>query len=229
MTLPNEFMVYGSEEMLKPLILQLLAQYYDQGGEGTGAGGGTYQRLPSSVVGQCLITLKFRGKTQAVKNHRIEKTFRWVKADPRTVSRQAVLDLANNIKSKFNNFTFTTGHKAFTYNRPDQGFNRVWGYFNSQADAMKLFEQLLDLQAFSPDWSRLTESGVVQPGDRFQSPAEKILQAGVLIRAYEERPVVPVSFAGATIKFPHVPEAGVLIDSYGNVMDLTKFLARYQD
>lgn len=228
MSLPNEFTVYGSEEMLKPLILQLLAQHYDQGGEGVG-GGGTYQRLPSSVVGQCLVTLLFRGKSQSIKNHRVEKTFRWVKVDPRTVSHQNVLDLANNIKTKFDNFSFVTGEKAFTYNRPDQGFNRIWGYFNSQTDAMKLFEQLLDLQSFSPDWSRLTNSNVVEPGSRFQSPPGKIQQAGVLIRPYEERPVVSVKFTRAFLKFPHVPEAGVLVDSSGGVMDVARFLAQYQD
>lgn len=227
--LPNEFTVYGSEEMLKPLILQLLAQYYTGGTETAGGGGSSYQRLPSSVVGQCFVTLRFTGKTQVGKDHRVLKSFRWVKADPRTVTPQTVLNLANSIKTKFDSLTFVTGHEAFTYNRPDQGFNRVWGYFRDQTEAMRLFEQMLDLQSFSPDWSRLTKSGVVQPGNRFQVPAEKIQQAGVLIRPYEERPIATMRFNGAFLKFPHVPDAGVLVDARGGVMDVAKFLAQYQD
>lgn len=227
MTLPNEFTVYGSEEMLKQLILQLLAQHYDQGGEV--GGGGTYQRLPSSVVGQCFIKLRFYGKSQTGARHFAYKSFRWVKANPQTMSQEMITTLANAIKTKFNNFKFTTGHKAFTYNRPDQGFNRVWGYFRDQTEAMRLFEQLLDLQAFSPDWKRLTESSVVQPGDRFQSPAEKVQQAGVLVRAEEERPIATVEFNGAFIKFPHVRDEGTLVDSRGNIMNVAKFLAGYQD
>jgi hypothetical protein len=228
MTLPNEFTVYGSEEMLKPLILQLLAQHYDQGGEATG-GGGTYQRLPSSVVGQCFIKLRFYGRSQTGAQHFVYKSFRWVKANPQTVTQEAITTLANAIKTKFDNLKFTTGHKAFTYNRPDQGFNRVWGFFKDQTEAMRVFEQMLDLQGFSPDWSRLTESSVVQAGDRFQSPAEKIQQAGVLIRTQEERPVATVGFNGAFIKFPHIPDEGFLVDFRGNIMNVAKFLASYKD
>lgn len=228
MTLPNEFTVYGSEEMLKPLILQLLAQYYGQGAGGEG-GGGSYQRLPSSVVGQCLVRLRFYGKTQTGIQHIVVKAFRWVKANPQTVTQAQITTLAETIKTKFDTLTFTTGHQAFTYNRPDQGFNRVWGYFNSQTDAMRLFEQMLDLQGFAPDWSRLTQSSVVNPGDRFQSPADKTLQAGVSIRMQEERPIATMKFNGAFLKLPHIPYEGKLVDFRGNIIDVAKFLAPYQD
>lgn len=228
MSLPDEFTVYGSEEMIKPLILQLLAQYYGQGTQ-TGGGGGSYQRLPASVVGQCFIKLRFYGTSQTGKQHFVYKSFRWVKANPQTVTQEAITALATNIKNKFDNLKFTTGHKAFTYNRPDQGFNRVWGFFKDQIEAMRLFEQLLDLQGFSPDWSRLTESSVIQPGNRFQSPADKTLQAGISIRMQEERPIATVGFNGAFIKFPHIPDEGALVDYRGNVMNVAKFLAGYQD
>lgn len=228
MSLPNEFTVYGSEEMLKPLILQLLAQHYDQGGEGVGGGGG-HQRLPTKVNGECFVSLRFAGKTQQNKDHWVEKSFRWVKYNPRTVPPETIIALGYAIRNKFDNFSFTTGRKTYTYNRFDQGFNRVWGYFKDDNEAKRVFEQMLDLQAFSPDWTRLTESRVVDEGDRFQSPAEKIPQAGVSIRPDEERPIAIVKFTSATFKFPHIRDVGLLVDQHGNVMDVRKFLAQYQD
>lgn len=229
MPLPNEFIVYGSEETIKPLIMQLLAQYYDDAVSSGDSGGGSYQRLPSYVKGQIIITLRFYGKSQTNKQHFVYKSFRWVKVDPKTVTPEVIIQMATAIKTKFNNFKFTAGIKAYTYNHPDQGFNRVWGYFRDSTEAMRLFESLLDLQSFAPDWQRLTGSEVVQPGSRFQSPPEKVLQAGINVRTEAERPIATVEFNGAFIKFPHIRDKGLLVDSNGLIMNPAKFLAKYTD
>lgn len=229
MPLPNEFIVYGSEETIKPLILQLLAQHYDEAGSNGDTGGGSYQRLPSYVKGQIFITLRFYGTTQAGKQHFVYKSFRWVKVDPRTVSPESVMQMGMVIKTKFNNFKFVTGIEAFTYNNPDQGFNRVWGYFRDSIEAKRLFESMLDLQSFPPDWKRFTKSSVVEPGDRFQNPPEKVQQAGINVRTEDERPTATVAFNGAFIKFPHVKDKGVLVSSNGLIMDPQKFLSKYTD
>lgn len=192
--------------------------------------GGTSQRLPTSVKGYCLVTLLFVGRTATKKIHRVEKGFRWVRVDPRTVLPEEITKFANLIKTKFDSrFTFSTGQTTFTYNNPDQGFNRVWGYFSQAIDAKKVFEQLLDLQSFAPDWSRLTESKVVSPGNRFQSPAKRIKQGNATVRAAEERPSAIMRFDSAYLKFPHIKDIGVLVDSQGGIMDAVKFLAQYQD
>lgn len=228
-TIENEsYLLFGTPAMLIQQVMYWM-NYHRNKGANVSVGGGNSQRLPVSVTGQCFVKLRFYGRSQGGKRHFVYKSFRWVKVNPQTVKQQDVTNLANNIKNKFDNFKFTTGHKSFTYNRPDQGFNRVWGHFKDRGEAMRLFEQALDLQRFRPDWSHLTESEVIQPGTRFRSPAEKILQAGVLIRAQEERPIATVSFNGAFIKFPHIKDEGVLVDSQGRVMDIAKFLAPYQD
>ncbi len=229
MTLPNEFTVYGSEETLKPLILQLLAQYYDtDAGEATG--GGSPIRLPIYVKGHIYIKLMFKGFIANTKaDHRVEKTFRLMKDDPRTITTERLTALATLVHSKFNNFTFTTGHDAYTYNHPEVGFSRIWGFFNTEVDARRLFEQMLDIVATAPEWQRLTRSTVVQPGDRFQEPPEKELQANVNVRTDRERPIATVHFTKALIKFPHIRKELELVNGFGVNPLLMKEIQSYAD
>lgn len=218
MTLPNEFTVYGSEEMLKPLILQLLAQHYDQGGEVEATGGGSYRPLPYYVKGKIIITVHFEGIVQnSITSHKVEKSFRLVNEDPATISQSKIAEIARLVHSKFfgSQVHFTTGRDAYCYNHPEQGFNRVWGFFASTTDAKRCFEQLLDIPKLSPDWKRLTRSTVVEPGDRFQEPPERIMQFGQSIRSSSERPIAPMKFKRANIKFPAFKRAIELVKSNG--------------
>ena len=224
----ESYLLFGTPAMLIQQVMYWM-NYHRNKGANVSVGGGNSQRLPVSVTGQCFVKLRFYGRSQQGKQHFVYKSFRWVKANPQTINQQSLTLLGNTIKSKFDNLKFTTGHEAFTYNRPDQGFNRVWGFFKDRNEAMRLFERLIDLQGFKPDWKRLTKSSVVQPGNRFRSPAPKIQQAGISIRAQEERPIATIAFNGAFIKFPHIKEEGTLVDSRGRIIDIAKFLASYQD
>lgn len=169
--------------------------------------------IPNYANNKCLVTLKFKGIiTGKTIEHYVESSFRWVKVDAKTVTLDQIKTLATTIKSKFDNLTFTTGRSAYCYNSIDQGFNRSWGYFNSLSDAQRLFEQMLDLQGFSPEWERLSCSTLPVPGSRFNDPPEKVQQAGILIRSERERPIAVMKFYNAVIKFPHYPKQITLVD-----------------
>lgn len=224
MTLPNEFTVYGSEEMLKPLILQLLAQHYDQGGEAVLSGGNS-RPLPYYVKGKCIVSLHFKGIIdKTIADHEVEKSFRLVNDDPSTMSQSRLLALTQKVYEKFSNFNFRTGQEAFCYNEPEAGFNRVWGFFENVTNAKKLFEQMLDVSGGSPKWKKLTRSVVVEPGDRFNEPPERVMQLSQSVRTSRERPFATVKFKYATIKFPHIRKPIEIIKSNGAVLKGLQFL-----
>lgn len=230
MSLPNEFTVYGSEETLKPLILQLLAQYYDQGSGGGESIGGESKIYPSYVKGFIYLKLVFKGVVNGTdRRHYIEKSFRLIKEDPKTITQQKLNSIGQLIHTKFDNLTFTSGHDTYTYNHPEVGFNRIWGHFNSELDAKKLFEQMLDIIATSPDWRRLTRSQVLNPGDRFQEPPEKEMQAGLMIRLDRERPIATMKFYKAAIKFPHIRKEIEFVNEFGVSPLLMKELQKYAE
>jgi hypothetical protein len=228
MTLPENFVVSGTPEQLAILLPLLEAQYQFFKNIDVPAGGGSSRPLPVDVKGKIYIKLYFKGIIRGTAStHRTEKSFRLMHDDPKTISLQRLTFLANQTKTKFNNFTFTTGHDTYTYNEPAQGFNRVFGHFSSESDARRLFEQLLDIPQLSPKWERLTKSIVVQPGNRFQDPPEKVIQANVSIRADRERPIANMTFSHATIKFPHIRNEIDLVDRYGNVLQSLAVIEQY--
>jgi hypothetical protein len=230
MALPENFVVSGTPEQLAILLPLLEAQYQFFKNLDLPAGGNNSNPLPSDVKGKIYIKLHFKGTIQGTTaRHQIEKSFRLMRDDPRTISLQRLTFLASLAKEKFNSFTFTTGHNTYTYNNPEQGFNRVWGHFNSEVDARKLFEQMLDIPQLSPDWRRLSKSVLVEPGNRFQEPPEKITQAGILIRTDRERPIATMKFTHATIKFPHIRVEIDLVDRFGNLLNTLKPLEQYSN
>jgi hypothetical protein len=149
--------------------------------------------------------------------------------NPRTIPKSRLDYLGNRIKSLFNAFSFTTGKDAYTYNESDQGFNRSWGYFATQQDAQKVFEQLLDVNNLSPNWQRFTHSSVPIPGDRFQNPPDKVSQANVLVRLYPERPTALMKFNKAQIKFPHIRKSFLWVDKNFKVHDVYQAILDHQE
>lgn len=151
-----------------------------------------------------------------------------MKEDPRSISLDRLKYFASRIWEKFNNFTFTTGHDSWTYNDPENGFNRIWGFFNSQSDAQRVFEQMLDIISQSPDWQKLSHTTVPIPGDRFSPLPDKVLQAGVLVRPDQERPIAVMRFSHATIKFPHLRSETDLVSTNGGLLNSLDFVNKYE-
>lgn len=192
-------------------------------------GGGNERPLPKFVKGKIYIKLHFKGLIRGTRaDHNVEKSFRLMNDDPRTISEGRLNSLATNLYSKFLNFTFTTGHDTYTYNDPDNGFSNVWGHFNDETQARRLFEQMLDLVNESPDWAKLRVSKVVQPGDRFQEPPDKEMQAGISVRTDRERPIADVKFTKATIKFPKIRKELEFVNEFGMTLSVVKQIQEYQ-
>lgn len=187
-------------------------------------GGASPRAIPNYATNKCLVTVYFKGRIQNVnKEHYVDKSFRWVKKDPKTVTLQELIALSTAIKNKFDNFTFFTGSQTYTYNYPEQGFYKIWGHFASLQDAQRVFESMLDLQNHSPEWERLTHSSVPLPGSRFNEPPEKVQVAGQLIRSRRERPVASMKFYKADIVFPQYLKPVSLVDKNGNVISKLPF------
>lgn len=230
MPLPDKFTVAGSPEQVALILPILEAMYLGFKELEVNGGGGTSRPLPNDVVGKIFIRLSFKGRVRSTTRiHRIEKSFRLMHDDPRTIAKEKIKYYGERIKEKFDNFTFVTGHETYTYNDPVNGFNRIWGHFLDQANGMRLYEQMLDIISQSPNWKRLYKSVVVEPGDRFQEPPEKVMQANISIRTQRERPVADMKFYRAIIKFPHVPDELLLVDEHLGVYDPVSLLSKYED
>ncbi len=228
MPLPDKFNISGTPEQLAVVLPILEAMYLGFKDIKAEGGGGSYRTLPSYVKGQLLVKLYFKGIIQnTVDSHRVEKSFRLMKDNPATISLDRLKQLATKIKSKFDNLQFTTGHTTYTYNDPEIGFNRVWGHFNSSADASKLFENMLDLVDSSIDNEKYTKSAVVAATERFREPPEKVQQAGISIRTDRERPIAVMKFHKATIKFPHVRQEIDLVNEYLKTIESLEILNKY--
>lgn len=183
------------------------------------SGGGSTRTIPHYVKGQLLLTLYFSGEvTDTKKRHTAEKSMRLTKYDPGTITFEQISALATKIKSKFNNWAFSTGTQTYCYGHPEIGFNRVWGHFFDETNAKKMFESMLDLINESPDYRRLTHSRVVNPGDRFSPTPNKVNQAGKLVRPDRERPTAIMKFEKATLKFPHIKNPLEIVDRYQNII-----------
>lgn len=188
------------------------------------SGSSSPRPYPSFVRGLAYIKVMFKGTIAGTDiSHRSEKLFRLMKDDPRTISLQRIQQLAERIKNKFNNFTYTTGVECYTYNNPDQGFNRCWDYYQSQAEAQKLIEQVLDIDGYFPDWRRFTKSVVPIPGDRFAEVPDKVLQANVFVRLERERPTALMSFHKARMKLPHIKREFDIVDKNLDIIEELPF------
>lgn len=227
MALPTRVVLSGNQAFLRTAIMESINEYYNLKNLEVQAegGGGSHRPLPSYVKGKMYLKLYFSGIiANTTAPHVVEKSFRLMKIDPTTVSLEALKALGQKTYTKFNNFSFQTGHESYTYNDPENGFNRIWGYFPNQTEAMKLYEAMLDLISVSPDWKRLTNSRVVQPGNRFSEPPDKVIQANVSVRSDRERPVSTQKFAKANIKFPHLRKETPLINEFGLILNSLDFL-----
>lgn len=226
MVLPDKFNFSGTPEQLT-ILLPFAEFMYVALKDLEATGGGSTRPIPSDIKGKIYIKLYFKGiVTGTTATHSVEKTFRLMNDDPRTISSARLKTLAERTKSKFDNFTFTTGRDTYTYNCPEQGFSRIWGHFNSQSDAMRMFEQLLDIPQLSPEWKYLSKSSLVQPGDRFQEPPQKVLQGSQLIRSNRERPIAFMKFHKSTIKFPHIHQELSLVEPSGQISDVSAALQK---
>jgi hypothetical protein len=226
----DEFLVYGTYEQIKAELVRLKNQQIMLKGLKVEGGGGTESRvLPLGYAGKIIVKITFEGTTTKGRRHLVEKSFRLMNDDPKTISLDRIKAIGTSVASKFNTFTFTTGQITYTYNDPDSGFSNVWGYFKSLADAQKLFEQMLDVAGKSPDWKLLSTSSYPLAGDRYQDPGNKTQQIGTQVREDVQRPEALMKMKKSMIKFPKIKQWQDLTNSNALVMLNLDWLKKYQD
>lgn len=228
MAIPDKYLFSGTPQQLTEILpmAELMYQFLQD----FQSSGGSSSPRRADVNDKIYIKVYFEGRIQNTHlEHKVEKSFRLMHDDPKTISLERIMLLGNRTKQKFNNFSFTTGQRTYTYNNSTQGFNFSWGYFKDRSEAKRLFEQLLDIDSLSPTWERLTTSFIEEPGDRFNEPPPKAVQANTLIRLERERPTALVKFKRATIKFPKVRKEVDLVDENLHILDNLDFLKQYQD
>jgi hypothetical protein len=228
MTLPNEFMVVGSEEMLKPLILQLLAQHY---GGGSSSGGNSKVDRPwfPSKTDKIKIMLKFFGSTPLGTKVEVEKSIRLMKINPATTTVGEIKAIAEKVYSKFDNWTHRTGKMSCNYIDKDKGYQLQQIYVPDLAEGKRLVEQILDIQNDSPDWEYLTYNQSAEPTEAYDDTPDKRVLAGYSIRKPRRRPTGIVNFTEALIRFPGTPNYETLCTRGGYTLDNLDFLKSMAD
>ena len=228
MTMPNEFMVVGSEEMLKPLILQLLALHY---GSGEGGGGSLKSDRPwfPSKSDKIKVILKFYGTTPLGKKIEVDKSIRLMKIDPATVTVQQIYALADKIHSKFDTWTHRTGKMSCNYIDRNKGYQLQQIYVPDLAEGKRVVEQILDIQNDSPDWEFLTYNQSAEPSEAYDETPDKHVLAGYSIRKPQRRPSGTVNFTEALIRFPGTPNYETLCTRRGYKLNNLDFLKSMAD
>lgn len=159
------------------------------------------------------LTEQFRSPIDA------QVSFRWLKytVDRIRNDEKALKELALAIKNKFAKplFYFDKGKKVGMYNSPEQGFNFVWSEFKDEANAKKIFEQVLDVLGKTPDWECLIMSSSVMPAKAYPDLPNKVTVLGEQVREARKRPLGRVYFKHASIIIPPKKTPVYLIDVTG--------------
>lgn len=226
----DEHLVYGTYEQIKAELVRLKNQQIMlKNLQVEGSGGVESRALPIGYKGKIAIKILFEGTTINGKRHAVEKSFRLMDDDARTISLDRIKALGNLVASKFNGLTFSTGKITYTYNDIDSGFSNMWGYFKSLIDAQRVFEQMLDIVGKSPNWKLLSSSNHPIPEDLYQDPGNKVQQIGVQIREDVLRPEALMRMKKSMIKFPKIKKWQDLTNSNALVMHNLDWLKKYQD
>lgn len=229
MTLPNEFTVYGSEEMLKPLILQLLAQHYDDGETGEIGGGGYREPLSPDFKDWLQVTFHWGGVTEITgKSHTVEKSIRLKEIDPKTVTLAYLKELGTKILAKFNNLNFKTGHVKAKYSHWKHGI-QTWGYFDTRETGFRIIESMADIVGKSIDRQLLKYEDNAAPAEAFPVQGERTTVASKSVRIKSKAPIANMRFRAATVTFPYINHTEMLCSMSGYVIKDLSFLNAYED
>jgi hypothetical protein len=226
----DEYLVYGTYEQIKAELVRLKNQQIQLKSLDVQSRGDERTSHEPIDTDHPLVILKFAGLIQDTNlRHNVQKSFRLINENPKTVPLERLQQIGRTIWAKFNNFTFMTGRTSYCYVDTERGMNFIWGYFHAQEDAQRVYEQMLDIQGFSPDWTRFTKKEKPFAGDEFADKPSKKMQAGVLIRPKRKRPIAKVTFKKAMLKFPDVEKAVPFVTEYGRVIENLDCLKPYMN
>lgn len=202
----NEIILSGSEETLKPIITLLIGinQLLESQPKNIVYG------IPSAEVQEQKkfkphVTLYFEQDIKEVAAGygpvTGEISFRLMKEESETLTETKLKILAQKIKSKFGGstpFVWNKGKEYWTYTDAKLGY-KLQLLCPSQTEAMRVVEQVLDIQSHSPEWEKLKQNANAKPSTAYPSTPKKVVILGKSRRLPRRRPVAKVRFRYAHI------------------------------
>lgn len=202
----NEIILSGSEETLKPIITLLIGinQLLESRPQAIVYG------IPAAEVQEQRkfkphVTLYFeqdiKDITPGYSRVTGEISFRLMKEESTTLTEAKLKTLAQKIKSKFGGstpFVWSKGKEYWTYTDPKRGY-KLQLLCPSQEEAMRVIEQVLDIQGHSPEWEKLKINANVKAATAYPNTSDKAVILGKTRRLPRRRPLAKVKFRYAHI------------------------------
>ncbi|MEO1349064.1 MAG: hypothetical protein AAFW84_09730 [Cyanobacteria bacterium J06635_15] len=134
-----------------------------------------------------------------------------------TITPSIATTFAQRIRTNFgvgNGFVWRKGREMCTYSDWDKGY-QLQLLCRSEANGRALVEQVLDIQADSPDWANFEHKVNGEPGNSFPPvpPIERVY--GQNRRLPRRRPVADVRFRYAQLNVPGLQNPINLFDESG--------------
>ena len=215
----NRIVLKGKSELLKPVIMQILATHQLLQESDLAVVYGipvtTFQdrwTFPPQVK---LVFYQSNSEVQAPKKPVYgEITYRLINETSATMTEQKAIAVANKIKQKFitgTQFVWNKGKLIVRYEDQSKGYDFNL-FVKSEQDGRSIIEQVLDLNGHSPDWEHLRVSTSY---DNYPDTPPNDLVYEKQRRRPRRRPVESVKFRYAELHLWGLPNAITLVDSTG--------------
>jgi len=143
-----------------------------------------------------------------------EISFRLMNQESNSLSMSEVTNYANRIKTQFataSGFIWKKGKEMVSYTDWKKGY-QLQLLCRDKAEGRRVIEQVLDIQAHTPDWKNMNKSGNEEPASAYPTipPTEIIL--GKPRRLPRRRPIADVRFQYALLDLHELPNPICLVD-----------------
>ena len=227
---PDEkLLLAGKEEVLKPVIVQSLANHKLLENRDVGV---MYAMSPEEVhemrttkrSNKPRIILNFKESLATAKNRKNRTpgviSFRLMNETEASLTPQKLQAFAQRIKSKFATpqFKWNKGKKLATYNDWEKGY-ALKILTPNKKDARILIEQVLDIQGHSPEWEYMSYGQNEAEATAYPDISKKKTVLGREVETIKRRPRVTVEFETAFLSLPSFREPIPLVDTTGRYLN----------
>lgn len=208
----------GSAEMLKPVIVETLAnhQLIANRDIGTVYNYDPDRSAPKRATKPHVVLEFLQSKKEKTGNRLLTGriSFRLMNKTAQTLTVEEVKHIGERIKAKFGHpqYLWNKGKILVTYTDWDKGY-QLELLVPDENEGRKIIEQVLDIQGHSPDWENMNINKPAEPLAKYPNKAEKEIILGKTIEMPQRRGVGRVLFQYAYIKLDGVPPI--------NLFDLT--------
>jgi hypothetical protein len=210
----------GSQELLKPAIVQTIANYQLINNRDIGtvyAADEDKIARRRSTHPQVVLHFKQSKKEQTGKNQLKGRiSFRIMSKTPEQMTNEYLRQMAQKVKAKFAHpsFQWHKGKILVSYTDWDNGY-QLELLVNNQNEGRRIIEQILDIQNHNPDWTLMNISSNAEPEIRYSSkPRKKIILETITTQPALRQPG-KVAFTYAEMNIPGYGHPITLVDTTG--------------